>query len=191
MTARTRHTAVAATGSLAAVLLSGLPAAAAPTATAASAPTLAAGISAEHLSSSEDWTPVLAAQPGERLRVLVSYMNTSPSIEHGALVSIKLPRGAIMNGTVTLTSNVYPAGRKVSAAALAGHGLNIGNYGPHANGYLTFFIRMPPLKYDRCGITLLTLPVEERVGAGHSGATLHLHAHNDCPVNTGTVAPPA
>ena len=160
-------------------------------ATAAKVPTLTATIGAEHLSAANAWTPVLAAQPGERLRVLVGYMNTSPAVEHGARVSIKLPRGATMNGTVTLTDGTHPAGTAVSAASLTGHGVTIGNYAPGTNGYLTFFIRMPPLKYDRCGITLLTLPVEERVAAGHSGAVLHLHAHNDCPVNTGTVASPA
>ena len=154
-------------------------------------PTLAASIGAEHLSSIDDWTPVLAAQPGERLRVLVSYMNISTAVEHGALASIKLPKGATMDGKVTLTNGTHPAGTRVSANALTGRGVNIGNYGPATNGYLTFYIRMPPLKYDRCGITLLTLPVEERVGSGHSGAVLHLHAHNDCPVSTGTVAPPA
>lgn len=191
MTLTARPIVIAAMTGLAAVLLSGLPAAAAPAGAARTAPGLAASITAEHLSVAEGWSPVLAAQPGERIRVLISYMNVSNRVANGVLVNIELPKGAMMTGAVTLTSVLSPAGKKLSPAALTGRGLNIGNYGPRANGYLAFDMRLPALKYLHCGVTPLVVPLTERAGTAHQGATLHLHGHNDCPVSMTPVAPPA
>lgn len=151
---------------------------------------IGAMIGIEHLDQAEAWTSITAGQPGERFRVLISYTNTSPSIERDVTATLALPGKTVLDGTSTLTNALHPSGKSMPRAHLAKKGVNLGDYGGHSNGYLVTFIRMPNLRYVRCGVTSLAVTLTERSGSDHASATLILHVHRDCPTAMTPVAPP-
>jgi len=100
---------------------------------------------------SNKWSANNSAQPGATLRHIISYQNTGNTEAKQLIVRDTLAaKVQLVPGTTKLFNTSNPNGA-VLADTITNGGVNIGNYGPGANAYVTFETTLPPADQLVCG----------------------------------------
>jgi len=98
------------------------------------------------------WSANNSAKPGDTLRHLISYQNTSNGRQKQVVVRDVLPaKMQLVPGSTMLYNNSSPNGVKIASDAVVDSGIIIGNYGPGANAYVTFETTFTSADQLSCG----------------------------------------
>ncbi len=85
-----------------------------------------------------NWAKSVQAQPGSTVDYRISYKNNGTTDQNNVTIKDVLPANqTYVAGSTKLTNNANPNGLKVSDNVVKA-GINIGNYGPGAQGTVTF-----------------------------------------------------
>jgi uncharacterized repeat protein (TIGR01451 family) len=101
---------------------------------------------------SNKWSANNTAKPGDSLKYIVSYQNTSSQQQKQVVLRDTLPAQIhLQPGTTTLYNTNNPKGLKLNSDDIAGNGVNIGNYGAGANAYVVFQAKVADAADLVCG----------------------------------------
>lgn len=102
---------------------------------------------------STDWTMrSIDAKAGDTVEYLIAYKNTGNSTQTHVKIRDTLPAGeTLVNGTTYLKNGNHPAGIAVASNAVAGVGLDVGDYLPGAAAYVKFQVKLPAATALQCG----------------------------------------
>lgn len=98
------------------------------------------------------WSANNSAKPGDTLRYIISYQNTSNGQQKQVVVRDALPaKMQLVPGSTMLYNSSNPGGVKIDNDNVAAGGIVIGNYGPGANAYIIFEATFGPTDQLACG----------------------------------------
>lgn len=98
------------------------------------------------------WSANNSAKPGNTMRYIVAYQNTSNIQQRQVVVRGVLPaKMQLVPGSTMLYNTTNPDGVKVASDNIAAGGVVIGNYGPGANAYVTFEAAITAADQLSCG----------------------------------------
>lgn len=95
----------------------------------------------------QPYTEQVTAKPGDRLYFKVDFKNAGTTATHGVALTDQLPdKFNYLPGTMKLYNANFPNGTPVAAdsALFTRGGLGVGDYGPGANGYVTYQVTVKP-----------------------------------------------
>lgn len=103
----------------------------------------------------DDWSTSTEAVPGDELEYLIRFRNEGNSELEDIMVGDNLPKyHTYIDGTTWLINSNNPDGRNLDNDNITTGGINVGNYGPGATGYVWFTSELDPLAgYERCNQT--------------------------------------
>ncbi len=112
-------------------------------------------ITAEAVGSRNCWGQNLApAVPGERVKFLITYRNTSASTQHDVAIGANLPpRMDLVPNSTFIANSKAPRGIIDPTNHIADGGIDVGSYRPGANAYVEFTLAVPPNGGLQCGDT--------------------------------------
>jgi uncharacterized repeat protein (TIGR01451 family) len=88
---------------------------------------------------SNKWSNNNSAKPGDTMRYLISYQNTSNTDHKQVTVRDIMPATLqLVPGTTTIYNSSNPSGVKATSDAITVGGIIIGDYGPGSNAYVAF-----------------------------------------------------
>lgn len=98
------------------------------------------------------WSSNNTAKPGDTLRYIISYQNTSNGQQKQVVLRDALPaKMQLVPGSTMLYNNSSPNGVKIESDAITAGGIVIGNYGPGANAYVIFETTFAAADQLSCG----------------------------------------
>jgi len=119
--------------------------------------TLTIQLKAESVNSRKCWQNFLSGAPGEQIRLLLYYRNTSYSVQNQVVLRANLPpQVAIVPNTTTLYDVSHRHGILLPDNDVVMGGEDIGNFGIGANAYLIFNVALPIAGALKCGVTTFT-----------------------------------
>jgi len=103
------------------------------------------------------WAKSNTAKPDETIQYQITYQNTGNTQQNQVIIRDNLPAGAtLVPKTTYLVNNTNPNGILSQSDTLAQGGIYVGNYGPTANAYIIFEVKMPGADQLKCGDNTLT-----------------------------------
>lgn len=150
-------------------------------------------------SETNKWSIGNTANPGDTMRYIIGYQNTSNSQQKTVIARTVLPANAtIVPGTTILTNATNPSGIKFDSDAVATSGIVIGTYAAGANAFVTFEAILPTAERLACGDNRLqTVSVvkpegsTEYYGSNVTNIKRNCEATSTPKQTTPSVAPPA
>ena len=101
------------------------------------------------------WTESYKAQPGEIVDYLLKYKNTGTTVQNDVVIKDTLPAGmTYVAGSTKLGNPTHPAG-VLASDNVTTTGINVGNYGPGQNAWVTFSAKTPADAALVCGTNKL------------------------------------
>jgi uncharacterized repeat protein (TIGR01451 family) len=98
------------------------------------------------------WSANNSAKPGDTLRYVISYQNTSNAQQKQVVVRDVLPaKMQLVPGSTMLYNSSNSGGTRIDTDNIAAGGIVIGNYGPGANAYVIFEATFAPADQLACG----------------------------------------
>lgn len=102
---------------------------------------------------SPTWTTSNTANPGDTLEYLISYTNTGNSQQKNVVIRDNLPpKMTYVPGTTYLANQTNPNGVKYNSDNIATGGIVVGDYGPSANAFVKFEVKIAPADQLTCGM---------------------------------------
>jgi len=116
-------------------------------------------------SGSQCWKPLATVQESAVVaRFLVTYVNTSKSVQRDVAVAADLPPGmSLVPDSTFIYNSAYPKGTPDTSNNIGGGGVLIGSYYPRAAAYVVFSLEIPERALLSCGAVYL--PVTAKVYA--------------------------
>jgi uncharacterized repeat protein (TIGR01451 family) len=155
-----------------------------------SAPGLTVTTESQAKGDLDKWSDNNTAQPGATMRHIVNYQNTSGTEQKQVIVRDALPAKAkLVPGTTKLVNASNPNGVAVGDT-ISASGINIGNYGPGANAYVTFEATIPAAEELACGGNeMRNIGVVQPSGMSEYYASSITTVNRDCKQQTPAPAP--
>ena len=106
----------------------------------------------EGLNQSNAWAASNTASPGDTLKYLITYQNTGNTVQNQVIIRDILPAGmTLVPGTTMVADVSHPNGIQMSTDDVTQGGLNLGDFGPTANAFVTFQVKVPTADQLTCG----------------------------------------
>lgn len=98
------------------------------------------------------WAAANVAAPGDTMRYIIGYQNTSNANHNAVLARTSLPTDVVLvPGSTNITNATNPTATKLESDAISAAGVNIGTYAAGANAYVMYDVTMPPADKLKCG----------------------------------------
>lgn len=134
-------------------------------------------------SGTSAWQESAAVKAGDRVEYLLSYKNTGTTEQKDVVLKDVLPKGlTYVSGTAKLANASSPNGRTIGDGIGAG-GVNIGNYAPGANAFLTFTAQVAKSSDLACGTSRLTNTAASETNNGNKQDTAEVVITQTCAPN--------
>lgn len=146
------------------------------------APGVKVTLQSQKKGATNQWSGSNTAAPGDTMRYLIGYQNTSTSQQRVVLARANLPTNvAIGPGTTAITNSINPNGLAIEGDAVAAAGIDIGNYDAGANGFVSFDALMPAADKLQCGDNeIRTIATVKPEGAQEYYASAVTNVRRDC-----------
>lgn len=108
--------------------------------------------------TSADWKESIKAKPGQNVEWRVEFKNNGGTMLEDVKVVDSVPAGlTVVPGSIKLFNSNNPSGVAVTDAAIQANGrqinVNLGNYNPGSNAFVTFKTKVAEEKDLQCGVT--------------------------------------
>lgn len=127
------------------------------------------------------WSENVTAKPGDTVKYRISFKNTGSTTLNNVVLHDTLPAGeTVVPGTSKLVNSNNPNGVAANDN-IATSGVNIGSYGPGANAYLDFEVKLPAVTdLQTCGATTLINTAEATVNGQKQSDTASVTMNKAC-----------
>lgn len=146
----------------------------------------------EKSSQTNDWATSNTANAGDTLKYLISYTNGGNTTENQVVISDSLPAGmTLVPNSTYLADSTNPSGVLINDAhgTVTTAGLNIGNFTPGANAFVTLEATLPSSDQLACGANQFSnVGYATPQGMGTYSAIATTTVNNTCTTPTPTYA---